>query len=145
MNRGYFGIGIFHGKTEENLGTLWRSALNLGSDFIFTIGKRYTRQSSDTPKAYRNIPLYHYSDYEDFSKHIPMDCRLVAVELNDDARDLKHYVHPERCIYLLGAEDHGLPESILSRCQDIVMIDSNGCMNVSVAGSIIMYDRKMKL
>lgn len=38
--RGYFGIGIFHGKSSENLGTLWRSAAILGADFIFTIGKQ---------------------------------------------------------------------------------------------------------
>lgn len=144
MSRGYFGIGIYHGKTSNNLGTLFRSALNLGADFIFTIGKRYTYQCSDTPKAFRNIPLYHYKDYDDFYSHIPMDCRLVGVELNDDARDLKHYIHPERAVYLLGAEDHGLPPSILNRCKDVVMIDSAGCMNVSVAGAIIMYDRKIK-
>ena len=32
--RGYFGIGIFHGKTETNIGTLWRSAAILGADNI---------------------------------------------------------------------------------------------------------------
>jgi hypothetical protein len=34
--RGYFGIGIYHGKTEENIGTLWRSAYAYGADFVFT-------------------------------------------------------------------------------------------------------------
>ena len=28
--RGYFGIGIENGKTVANIGTLWRSAHNLG-------------------------------------------------------------------------------------------------------------------
>ncbi len=36
----YFEIGIFHPKTKENIGTLWRSAYQLGAAGIFTIGKR---------------------------------------------------------------------------------------------------------
>jgi len=27
----YFGIGIYQGKTESNVGTLWRSAYQLGA------------------------------------------------------------------------------------------------------------------
>ncbi len=144
MKRGYYGIGIFHCKTSTNLGTLWRTAANFGADFIFTIGKRYEKQCSDTVKAWRHIPLYTYETYEDFMKHIPYDCRLVGVELSDDARNLKHYVHPERCVYLLGAEDYGIPDRVLSKCKDIVMIDSDRCMNVAVTGGIVMYDRLMK-
>jgi tRNA G18 (ribose-2'-O)-methylase SpoU len=144
MNIGYFGIGILHSKNEENLGLLWRSAFNLGADFIFTIGKRYTYQCSDSQKSYKSIPLFHYLDYDDFYKHIPLDCRVVAVELHDDAKDLKEYVHPDRCIYLLGAEDHGIPEEILSKCKDIIRIDTNRCMNVAITGAIVMYDRKIK-
>ena len=37
----YFEIGIFHTKTEQNVGTLWRSAFQLGAAGVFTIGKRY--------------------------------------------------------------------------------------------------------
>ena len=144
MKRGYYGIGIFNGKTTANLGLLWRTAANMGADFIFTIGKRYKKQCSDTTKAWRHIPLYAYDTFEDFAKNIPYDCRLVAVELDDSARDLRNYAHSERCIYLLGAEDSGIPQKILKRCQDIVCVDSDGCMNVAVTGSIVMYDRHSK-
>lgn len=143
-NRGYFGIGIFHGKTEANVGTLWRSASILGADFIFTIGRRYRHQSSDTMKTPRHIPLYHYTDYDDFFRHIPYNCPVVAVELTDHSIPLEEYKHPERCIYLLGAEDNGLPENILVRCQDTVQLIGDYCMNVATAGSIVMYDRVIK-
>ena len=142
--RGYFGIGIFHGKTETNIGTLWRSAAILGADFIFTIGRRYKQQCSDTMKAPRHIPLYNYKDYDDFFAHVPYDCPVVAVELSDNNIPLKKYVHPERCIYLLGAEDYGLPESVLNRCRETVQLIGNYCMNVATAGSIVMYDRAVK-
>lgn len=35
MNNGFFGIGIENMKSAMNIGTLWRSAINLGADFIF--------------------------------------------------------------------------------------------------------------
>ena len=142
--RGYFGIGIFHGKTETNIGTLWRSAAILGADFIFTIGRRYKQQCSDTMKAPRHIPLYNYKDYDDFFAHVPYGCPVVAVELSDNSIPLEKYVHPERCIYLLGAEDHGLPDNILSRCRETVQLIGDYCMNVATAGSIVMYDRAVK-
>ena len=139
--RGYFGIGVFNGKNDQNIGTLWRSANIMGADFIFTIGKRYRRQCSDTSKTPRHIPLFNYENWEDFKKHIPFDCPVVAIELDEDSIPIKRYVHPERCIYLLGAEDNGIPKKILEQCRDIVQLPGDFCMNVSVAGSIVMYDR----
>ena len=139
--RGYFGIGIYHGKSEENIGTLWRSANILGADFIFTIGKRYSHQCSDTMKTPRHIPLFHFNDWDDMFDHVPYGCPVVAVELADNSIPIKEYVHRERCIYLLGAEDHGIPPEILNRCSDIVQLPGDYCMNVSTAGSIVMFDR----
>ena len=40
---GYFGIGICGGKTSENLGTLWRSAWQLGASYCFVIGSRFKK------------------------------------------------------------------------------------------------------
>ena len=143
--RGYFGIGIYHTKNILNVGTLWRSASNLGADFIFTVGRRYKQQSSDTVKAFKHIPLFHYVDLEDMYAHIPHDCLLVGVEQHPSAILLKNFSHPERCIYLLGAEDNGLSTTVMQRCHCLVEIPSNHCMNVAVAGGIVMYDRVAKI
>jgi tRNA G18 (ribose-2'-O)-methylase SpoU len=142
--RGYFGIGIEHAKTEYNIGTLWRSAQIMGAAFIFTINNRYKKQSSDTMKTFRSIPLVHYKDFADFYEHMPFDCRLIGVELDERAVEIKIFQHPERCIYLLGAEDHGLTKEALNKCHMIVQLPGKFCMNVSVAGSVTMYDRITK-
>lgn len=144
MNRGYFGIGIYHTKTEVNVGTLWRSAHNFNASFIFTIGRRYKKQSSDTTKAWKTIPLYHYQTFEEFKLNIPIDCILVAIEQCESSKSTKSFNHPERAIYLLGAEDHGIPTPILSYCHSIIHIDTPMCLNVATAGSIVMYDRMIK-
>lgn len=146
MGRGYFGIGVYHPKTEENIGTLWRHANNFNADFIFTIGRRYKKQSSDTSVTYRHIPLYNYTDFDDFYQHMPYDCQLICVELHDLSTPLPDFEHPERAIYLLGAEDHGLPEEVIVKGRSVVEIptDVSQSMNVAVSGTLVMYDRFIK-
>ena len=71
----------------------------------------------------------------------------VSLETREGAKVLslpRIFVHPERCIYLLGAEDYGLPDKVLSMCQAVVHISTPMCLNVAVDGSIVMYDRKAK-
>lgn len=137
----YFGIGIQNGKTPENLGVLWRTAQNMGASFIFTIGNRYAKQGCDTHNAVKSMPYYHYDTFEDFFNHLPKGARLVGVELNDRAEDLETFHHPRRCVYLLGAEDHGLSKAAMEKCHYLVRFKSEKSVNVAVAGSIVLYDR----
>jgi len=141
---GYFEIGIFRGKTALNVGTLWRSAYQLGANGIFTIGARYPQQASDTVLAYKHVPMRCYANFDDFYEHMPHDCRLVGVEMG--GRQLSGFSHPERAIYLLGSEDNGLPQTVLSRCHFVVSLEAirTESYNVAVAGSLIMYDRMFK-
>jgi len=143
-SRGYFGIGIFQGKTIENIGTLWRSADLLGAKFIFTIGRRYKKQASDTMKSFRNIPLYHYDTFVDFYRTIPYGCQLVGIELDDRSVPIHIFCHPDQCIYILGAEDNGLSKEALQKCRSIIQLPGRQCMNVAAAGTIVMYDRMSK-
>ena len=113
LDNEFFGIGIQNGKTPENLGVLWRSAQNMGASFIFTIGNRYERQACDTYNASNSMPYFHYQNFEAFYEHLPKGARLVGVELTKSAEPLETFNHPKRCVYLLGAEDHGLSKQAL--------------------------------
>jgi tRNA G18 (ribose-2'-O)-methylase SpoU len=141
MRRGYFGIGIERTKIEANVGTLWRSAHIFGAAFIFTIGRRYRHQASDTTKAWRSIPLLHYGDFEEFYARLPIDAQLVGVELDESAVPIQRFNHPERAVYLLGAEDSGLSKQALDKAHQLVVLPGKFCLNVAVAGSIVMHDR----
>lgn len=141
MSRGYFGVAVYHPKTEANIGTLWRSAQIMDATFLATIGRRYRKQSSDTMGATRHLPLFEYASFDEFYVGLPKDCLLIAVELNDEAVLLKDFKHPDRAVYLLGAEDHGIPPDVLSKCHRVVKMYGERSMNVAVAGSIVMYDR----
>ena len=142
--RGFFGIGIYDLKTVSNLGTLWRSAHIFNADFIFLIGKRYETMRTDTLKSWKHLPLFEYQTFEQFHTSLPKGARLVGVELAERSVPLATYKHSERAVYLLGAEDHGLPQEVLSVCDDIVQIPGAFSLNVAVAGSIVLYDRVAK-
>jgi tRNA G18 (ribose-2'-O)-methylase SpoU len=141
MARGYFGIGIINSRKDINIGTLWRSAHVLGASFLYTIGRPYSKQRSDTMASWRHIPLFSFTSFSDFYRHIPYNCGLVGVEICGDAQPIESFSHPERCIYLLGAEDSGIPKHILEQCHSVVKLPGDYCLNVAVAGSIILYDR----
>jgi len=145
MVRGYCGIGVLNMKTEVNYGTLFRSALAFGADFVFLIGRRFQKQCSDTSRSYRHIPVFEYLNCEDFLEHIPYDCMVVGVEICERAIDLKIVSHPERAVYVLGPEDGSLPPSLIEKCHCVAKINTRICLNVAVAGSIILYDRFTKL
>lgn len=139
----YFGIGIQNGKTPENLGVLWRTAQNLGASFIFTIGNRYAKQSSDTHQAVKAMPYFHYDTFEAFYENLPKGAMLVGVEMAEEAVALESFHHPRRCVYLLGAEDHGLSNKAQQKAHHLVRFNSTKSLNVAVAGSIVMYDRRL--
>ena len=145
LSRGFFGIGVFHSKSVQNIGTLWRSAHCFGAAFIFTVGRRYEQQASDTMKTQRHIPLYHYKDIGEMKTNTPFGTRIVGVELTERSKPLSTFTHPETAIYLLGAEDHGLNPEAIAACHSLVQIEgASRCLNVAVAGSIVIYDRISK-
>lgn len=143
MSRGFWGVGIFHGKRQENLGGLFRSAQAFGASFMYTIGTKYIHQSTDTCNATKNIPYFHYENLEDYRKHSPKDCQLVVVELDPKAHCLNKFIHPQRASYLLGSESGNLPKELLEQ-NIVVQIPSKICLNVATAGSIVMYSRISK-
>lgn len=143
MSRGFFGIGIWHYKYDCNAGTLFRSAYAFGANFIYTIGRRYKGEASDTCNSAKHIPYFHYDTLEAFKEYGPKDCRLTVVELDDKAHDLPNFVHFERSAYLLGSEGGGLPPSLI-KDNVVVKIPGCVCLNVATAGSIVLYDRIAK-
>ena len=143
---GFFGIGVYNSKSVENVGTLWRSAFMLGAAYIFTIGQRNAwEKAADTYKTWRHIPALRYEDWASFAAAAPYSTVWVAVEMG--GIPLSEFVHPERAVYILGAEDAGLPKSVVSACQYCISLDGvrASSYNVAVAGSIVMYDRCRKL
>ncbi|MBQ6504573.1 MAG: hypothetical protein IJI57_11740 [Flexilinea sp.] len=143
---GYFEIGIYRPKHWENVGTLWRSAWQLGAAGIFTIGSgKAKHQITDVLRVDKRIPLRCYEDFDAFLAARPQGAQLIGVEMGGDK--LSAFVHPVRAVYLLGSEVDGLPREVLSKCQHVVEIESvnYASFNVAVSGSLVMYHRLVSL
>lgn len=143
--QGYFGIGIIQPKTSYNIGTLLRSAYQLGASLVYTIGGRYKSSSTDTLNVPARIPLIEVNDWNAFVENSPHSAVWVVVEMG--GTPLSQFKHPRNAIYLLGSEDHGVPKNVLRACQEVVSLEAveYASYNVAVAGSIVMYDRMVKM
>ena len=143
--RGYFAIGVERLSKPMNAGNLFRSAHAFGASFLFTIQGEYPkrRNRSDTSRAPQHLPLYEYPDVASLT--LPEGCRLIGVELLDEAVELPSFRHPPQAAYVLGPERGALSAELLGRCDEVVRIPTAFCINVATAGAILMYDRLITL
>jgi tRNA G18 (ribose-2'-O)-methylase SpoU len=139
--RGYFAIGAERMSKALNLGNLMRSAHGFGASFTFTVGATYQalEARADTSKGQWHLPHYNWGSVADMA--LPQGCKLVGVELLDDAVDLPSFRHPLRAAYVLGPEQGSLSPEIVAQCSYVVRIPTSFCVNVAMAGAIVMYDR----
>lgn len=140
--RGYFGIGVEDVSKPMNVGALMRTANAFGASFFFTINahpKVREAYNADTSRTFDSVPYYPYAQIDDL--RLPRGCRLVGVELTDDAVELPRFKHPSAAAYVLGRERGSLSEDLVARCTHIVRIPTKFCINVGLAGAIVMYDR----
>ena len=144
--KGYFGIGVEGVSKAMNVGTLFRTAHAFGASFVFLLRARYNRREgalSDTSDTPRSVPTYHFADLSTF--RLPVGCRLVGIEISDDAIELPSFRHPRQAAYVLGAEREGLSKEMQELCDHVVTIPTHFSVNLGVAGALIMYDRLLTL
>jgi tRNA G18 (ribose-2'-O)-methylase SpoU len=144
--RGYFGIGVEGISKPMNLGALLRTAHAFGASFAFTVGGRMNARElahADTSDAVVNLPFHEFEDIPALT--LPVGCRLVGVELVPDAIALPSFRHPAQAAYVFGAERSDLSPALMDRCDFVVKIPTAFCINLAVAGALVMYDRMISL
>lgn len=146
MMRGFFGVGVQSISKEQNLGNLVRTTHAFGGSFFFTIKPDIDLdlvRVSDTSDAFDHLPLYNFDSVD--SLRLPTGCQLVGVELTDESVPLPSFRHPTRAAYVLGPEMGSLSPDLLAKCDHVIRIPMKFCVNVGVAGAIVMYDRLVSL
>jgi tRNA G18 (ribose-2'-O)-methylase SpoU len=129
-----------------NLGALMRTANAFGASFFFTINahaKTKDVRNADTSGAEGAMAYYPFGAVDDVL--LPKGCVLVGVELTDDAIELPRFKHPQAAAYVLGRERGSLSPALTARCAHIVKIPTRFCLNVGLAGALVMYDRALSL
>ena len=143
--RGYFGVGIEGVSKPMNLGNLVRIAHAFDASFFFSVAPRLklSDANSDTSNAEGALPFYSFAHPDDF--RMPLGCRLVGVEITEDAIELPRFRHPTRAAYVFGAERYSLSPKMLSLCEFVVKIPTRFSVNVGMAGAIVLYDRMLTM
>ena len=144
--RGYFAIGAEVISKPMNLGALMRTANAFGASFVFSVDAEHKVRDAyraDTSKSFEHVPYYQWDTIDDMA--LPRGCQLVGVELTDDAVMLPSFRHPAAAAYVLGREKGDLTPEMLARCDHVVKIPTRFCINVSLAGALVMYDRHLAM
>lgn len=144
--RGYFAIGVEGISKPMNVGNLLRSAHSFGASYFFTINPTVDvkgMRDSDTSDAFGHLPFYNFDTVEDFK--LPHRASLVGVEFLDEAVELPSFRHPQQAVYVLGAEMSNISDGLLERCDFTIKIPMKFCINVGVAGALVMYDRLISM
>ncbi len=142
--RGFFGIGVEGISKSFNVGNLFRSAHAFGASFVFTVAAAYRRRDgkqTDTSDATSNLPFYAFPDVAHMQ--LPTRCALVGVEFLEDAVDLPSFHHPRQAAYVMGPELSSLSPEMLAKCDHVIKIPTRFCLNVGIAGVLVMYDRML--
>jgi tRNA G18 (ribose-2'-O)-methylase SpoU len=140
--RGYFGIGVEESSKEGNMGNLVRSAHAFGASFFFAIAPAVNVRAvrgTDTSGAFDHIPFYKFDTVG--AVILPRGCALVGVELTPDAVELPSFRHPQCAAYVLGPEMGSVSPALQAKCDHMIKIPMKFCINVGVAGALVMYDR----
>jgi tRNA G18 (ribose-2'-O)-methylase SpoU len=146
MTRGFFGMGVEGISKGANLGNLVRSSHAFGASFFFTVAPNvdlYEIRASDTAASNLHMPFYNFESVPKMM--LPQGCALVGVEFLPDAVDLPSFCHPARAAYVLGPEMGNLSPDMLALCDHVIKIPMKFCINVGVAGALVMYDRLVSM
>lgn len=138
---GFAEVVIDNGKNYSNLGTIWRTAYNLGAAGTGQIGQRYKRQSSDTLDAWRILPHRVYLDSDEWYQTMPYGAQAVAVEITEGATSLYEFEHPKQAVYVFGPEDGSVQPRILEKVQHTIYIPTDHCMNQAVTVGVVLGHR----
>jgi tRNA G18 (ribose-2'-O)-methylase SpoU len=89
------------------------------------------------------VPYYQWDSIGEMK--LPRGCRLVGIELTDDAVELPSFHHPPAAAYVLGGEARDLSPEMQALCSHIVKIPTRFCINLALAGALVMYDRTLMM
>jgi len=136
-------IAGWNTSKEHNVGSLVRTAHAAAAHEVILVGDReWNVEAAKTSELYTDVTVL--PDADALFRHLrARRLQLVAVELDSRAVNLFEAEYPKRPCFVLGGERDGLPEVLLEAAELIVELPQWGlvpCLNVAVAGSIVLYD-----
>ncbi len=135
-------VAIENVEHDFNIGTIVRNANSFNVSKVHIIGKKkYNRRGAMCTDKY--LEIVHHASVEDFLA-TQEGREIVAIENNTPrAKDLHSKQFIKNTTLVLGSENNGISEELLSYSHDVRYIESFGStrsVNVGVASGIAMYE-----
>ncbi|MDP3441389.1 MAG: TrmH family RNA methyltransferase [Ignavibacteria bacterium] len=135
-----------HFRNPENMGALIRLAANIGAQEVLFLDEERRVRTDKIRRAaassFTNIPWLFANEADTFSR-IPDDFSLVAIETAHSATNIYSTVLPDKAVFILGNENAGINESLLSKVHLCVYIPVPGItrsLNVTHAASVVLFE-----
>lgn len=139
-------VAAWRVKNPQNVGSLMRLVDNIGGEQLILIDDENDKREASIKKtaglSYKNVQLT-YQRSDEFFARIPEDYSLVAIETSETAVNLFQTTLPQKTVFMLGSEMHGLPADLLEQCQLSVYIPMTGkckSMNISHALAVALFE-----
>jgi len=146
-------------RSTHNVGSIFRTAEGFGVSKIFLSGytaypkiehdprlphiaEKLTAQIHKTALDAENLVPFEYLEEPPLAALKKAGYRIIGLEQADRSITLSDYNAPEKVALLIGEEVHGIEQSLLDQCEDIVeipMVGQKESFNVSVATGIALY------
>lgn len=146
-------------RSAHNVGSIFRTSEGFGVSKIILSGytpypkithdtrlphisEKLTAQIHKTALGAETIVPFEYQETPDLKALQVAGFRLVGLEQDARSSVLSGYHPPEKIALLLGEEVHGIEQSLLDQCNDIIeipMVGQKESFNVSVACGIALY------
>jgi tRNA(Leu) C34 or U34 (ribose-2'-O)-methylase TrmL len=99
--------------------------------------KRLPRE--ERMKGYKSVRFSnHQRPFDLFQDFTP-----VCVEVFEQSEPLTTFEHPEKAVYVFGAEDGRVPQVLRKLCHRFVHIPAHFCLNLSAAVNVVLAHRMM--
>lgn len=136
-------------SNAPNIGSLFRTADAFGVEKLIFCGesiefsRKVTKTSRATEKAVNF--LLNQDIYQVVDTYKNKGYQILAIEITTNSKPIHHFKFPNNkpLAVIVGSENFGLSEDVLSLCDDslhIEMYGQNSSMNVVQATSIALYE-----
>lgn len=146
-------------RSTHNVGSIFRTSEGFGvkkiilsgytpypklerDDRLPHISTRLTTQIHKSALGAETMVPFEYQEVPDLDTLRLAGYRIVGLEQDATSSVLPDYRAPEKIALLLGEEVHGIEQSLLEKCDDIIeipMVGKKESFNVSVAAGIALY------